>query len=97
MEQEARQIVLNGFRKKKIQFLVVTDVASRGIDIPLLENVINFDFPAKGKIFIHRCGRTARAGAIGHAWSILNRNELPYLVDLKLFLGKDLKNNEMLD
>ena len=76
--------------------MVVTDVASRGIDIPLLENVINFDFPAKGKIFIHRSGRTARAGAIGNSWSILNRNELPYLIDLKLFLGKTLRNDDNL-
>ena len=55
--------------------LVVTDVAARGIDVPLLDNVINFDFPAKPKLFIHRAGRAARAGRAGRAISLLEHEE----------------------
>ena len=70
------------FKKNKVKFLVVTDVAARGLDIPLLEAVIHYDFSPSAKLFIHRSGRTARAGATGTAWSILIKSELPYLFEL---------------
>ena len=54
--QAARQIATAKFRARKAAVLVVTDVAARGLDIPLLDNVVNFDFPAKPKLFVHRAG-----------------------------------------
>ena len=73
---------------KKVNFLIVTDLAARGIDIPLLDNVINFDFPPKMKLFIHRAGRTARNGQKGTAYTIITKQELPYLHDLSIFIGR---------
>ncbi|KAK6461724.1 ATP-dependent RNA helicase DBP10 [Scheffersomyces coipomensis] len=90
LDQHARKNQLYQFRIGVTNILVVTDVAARGIDIPVLANVINFTFPASSKIFIHRVGRTARAGNKGWAYSIINEKELPYLLDLELFLGKKI-------
>lgn len=87
MDASARRINLAKFTKKKAQVMIVTDVASRGIDIPQLELVINYDFPDKPKLFVHRVGRTARNGRSGSAISILLPEELPYLLDLELFLS----------
>lgn len=88
LDQHARKNQLYQFRIGLTHILVVTDVAARGIDIPVLANVINFTLPSSSKIFIHRVGRTARAGNKGWAYSIVNEKELPYLLDLELFLGK---------
>ncbi|KAJ7579187.1 P-loop containing nucleoside triphosphate hydrolase protein [Mycena floridula] len=92
LDQAARTYQMEQFRRGHTNILVVTDVAARGIDIPVLENVINYDFPQGARVFVHRVGRTARAGRQGWAWSFVTNTELPYLLDLQLFLGRPLKN-----
>ncbi|KAI0699545.1 DEAD-domain-containing protein [Cytidiella melzeri] len=90
LDQTARSQQMDSFRKGYTNLLVVTDVAARGIDIPVLENVVNFDFPHGARVFVHRVGRTARAGRQGWAWSFVTHTELPYLLDLQLFLGRPI-------
>lgn len=91
LDQAARKINIGKFQHKKTNVMVVTDVAARGIDIPMLDNVINYNFPAKPKLFIHRVGRVARAGRSGTAYSLVGSDELAHVVDLHLFLGRPLK------
>ncbi|KAJ9189158.1 hypothetical protein P3X46_000487 [Hevea brasiliensis] len=91
MDQDARKIHISRFRARKTMLLIVTDVAARGIDIPLLDNVINWDFPPKPKIFVHRVGRAARAGRTGTAFSFMTTEDMPYLLDLHLFLSKPIR------
>lgn len=90
LDQVARNIQVEDFRTGMTNILVVTDVAARGIDIPVLANVINYDFPPQPKIFVHRVGRTARAGQRGWSYSLVQDTDAPYLLDLQLFLGKRL-------
>ena len=90
LDQTARRNQVEDFRHGKTNILVVTDVAARGIDIPILANVINFDFPPQPKVFVHRVGRTARAGKRGWSYSLVRDIDAPYLLDLQLFLGKQM-------
>ncbi|GAB1318987.1 ATP-dependent RNA helicase dbp10 [Madurella fahalii] len=90
LDQTARKIQVDSFRRGRTNILVVTDVAARGIDIPVLANVINYDFPPQPKVFVHRVGRTARAGQRGWAYALVRESDLPYLLDLQLFLGRKL-------
>ncbi|KAK3323501.1 P-loop containing nucleoside triphosphate hydrolase protein [Cercophora scortea] len=90
LDQAARLEQVENFRKGRTNILVVTDVAARGIDIPILANVINYDFPPQPKIFVHRVGRTARAGHRGWAFGLVRDIDLPYLIDLQLFLGRKM-------
>lgn len=76
LDQQARRIHLARFRSEKEKVLIVTDVAARGIDIPLLDHVINYDFPGTCKVFVHRVGRVARAGRPGKAWSLVSNDEV---------------------
>ncbi|NXY25852.1 DDX54 helicase, partial [Atrichornis clamosus] len=90
LDQTARKINITKFSQGKCPVLLVTDVAARGLDIPMLDNVINFSFPAKAKLFLHRVGRVARAGRSGTAYSLVAPDEMPYVFDLHLFLGHPL-------
>jgi ATP-dependent RNA helicase DDX54/DBP10 len=90
LDQTARNIQVEEFRTGMTNILVVTDVAARGIDIPVLANVINYDFPPQPKVFVHRVGRTARAGQRGWSYSLVRDTDAPYLLDLQLFLGRRL-------
>ncbi|KAH9827904.1 ATP-dependent RNA helicase dbp10 [Teratosphaeria destructans] len=90
LDQTARKMQVLDFRSGLTNILVVTDVAARGLDIPILANVINYDFPSQPKIFVHRVGRTARAGKTGWAYSLITGADMPYLLDLQLFLGRKL-------
>ncbi|XP_067406369.1 ATP-dependent RNA helicase DDX54 isoform X2 [Emydura macquarii macquarii] len=90
LDQAARKINIAKFVHGKCAVLLVTDVAARGIDIPMLDNVINYSFPAKAKLFLHRVGRVARAGRSGTAYSLVAPEETPYVFDLHLFLGRPL-------
>ncbi|EXJ78469.1 ATP-dependent RNA helicase dbp10 [Capronia coronata CBS 617.96] len=90
LDQTARKTQVQAFRAGQTNILVVTDVAARGIDIPVLANVINYDFPSQPKIYLHRVGRTARAGQKGWSYSLVRDADAPYLLDLQLFLGRKL-------
>uniref|UniRef100_A0A6Q2XMQ1 ATP-dependent RNA helicase DDX54 n=1 Tax=Esox lucius TaxID=8010 RepID=A0A6Q2XMQ1_ESOLU len=91
LDQTARKINIGKFVHRKAMVLIVTDVAARGIDIPLLDNVINYNFPSKAKLFLHRVGRVARAGRSGASYSLVCTDEIPFLYDLHLFLGRPLQ------
>ncbi|KAL4138431.1 hypothetical protein PRIC2_001937 [Phytophthora ramorum] len=93
MDQASRKINLGKFRAKKTNLLIVTDVAARGIDIPLLNNVLNYSFPPTAKLFVHRVGRAARAGRSGTAFSFVDPDETPFMVDLHLYIGRRLEDS----
>ncbi|POM59822.1 DEAD/DEAH box RNA helicase, partial [Phytophthora palmivora] len=93
MDQASRKINLGKFRAKKTSLLIVTDVAARGIDIPLLNNVLNYSFPPTAKLFVHRVGRAARAGRSGTAFSFVDPDETPFMVDLHLYIGRRLEDS----
>nr|XP_057920316.1 ATP-dependent RNA helicase DDX54 [Doryrhamphus excisus] len=88
LDQTARKINIGKFVHRKAMVLLVTDVAARGIDIPLLDNVINYNFPSKSKLFLHRVGRVGRAGRSGTAYSMVCADEMAFVYDLHLFLGR---------
>lgn len=91
LDQTARKINIGKFVHRKAMVLIVTDVAARGIDIPLLDNVINYNFPSRAKLFLHRVGRVGRAGRSGATYSMICPDEMPFVYDLHLFLGRPVQ------
>lgn len=77
--QSERQTALNKFKNGVVNILIATDVASRGIDVERLDAVINFDMPSKPETYVHRIGRTGRAGEVGAAYSLCSADEKSYV------------------
>jgi len=88
--QVARQQALNNFKDKKTRVLVATDIAARGIDVEELSHVINFDLPNIPETYVHRIGRTGRAGLGGVALSFCDADEKPYLKDIQKLISKSI-------
>ncbi len=85
--QRAREQALANFKRGKVQVLVATDIAARGIDVDDISHVVNFDLPNETESYVHRIGRTGRAGASGMALSFCSVDERPYLVDIERLIG----------
>ena len=88
--QTARQRALDGFRRGHSRVLVATDIAARGIDIDGVTHVVNFELPNVPESYVHRIGRTARAGASGVALSFCAGDERSYLRDIEKVTGRRL-------
>mgnify|MGYP000421577935 CR=1 FL=1 len=89
--QNARVRVLDGFKNNTINVLVATDIAARGIDIDDLPYVINFDLPNVPETYVHRIGRTGRAGKEGSSISFCSKDEAPYLKDIEKLIRLKIK------
>jgi ATP-dependent RNA helicase RhlE len=85
--QGARERALENFRGGNTPVLVATDIAARGIDVQGVSHVINFDLPNEPETYVHRIGRTARAGASGIAISLVEAGEVPFLRDIERLIG----------
>lgn len=88
--QNARQRALNNFKTGKTRILVATDIAARGIDIDQLAFVLNYELPNVPETYVHRIGRTGRAGNEGTAFSFCMDDEKPYLKDIQKLIRKDI-------
>lgn len=93
--QGARTRALSEFKSGKVRILVATDIAARGIDIDQLPQVVNFDLPNISEDYIHRIGRTGRAGATGRAISLVSADEFDYLKGIEKLLKQFITRKEM--
>jgi ATP-dependent RNA helicase RhlE len=88
--QGARTRALADFKNGNCRVLVATDIAARGLDIPLLPHVVNFELPNIPEDYVHRIGRTGRAGADGEALSLVCAEEMAYLKSIEKLLGEPI-------
>jgi ATP-dependent RNA helicase RhlE len=94
--QNARVRALDAFRNGNVRVLVATDIAARGIDVPNISHVINYELPNEPESYVHRIGRTARAGAAGAAVSFCDQNERPYLQAIERLMRSQVPVGEHL-
>ena len=92
--QNARVRALNRFKEDKVRVLVATDIAARGIDVDHLTHVVNFDLPEQAENYVHRIGRTARAGADGTAITFCCFQEKSDLSEVEKFIGEKIQNTQ---
>jgi len=89
--QAARQEALNSLKAGEVSILIATDVAARGLDVDNLDAVINFDLPNIPESYVHRIGRTGRAGKTGNAYSFCSAEERPYVISIQRLITKIIK------
>jgi ATP-dependent RNA helicase RhlE len=89
--QNARERALNGFRAGRLRVLVATDIAARGLDVDGISHVINYDLPNEPESYVHRIGRTGRAGASGEAISLCDPSEADSLRAIEKVIGKAIR------
>ena len=94
-DQRKRDRVMGQFRSGDLQFLIATDVAARGLDIPDVQHVVNFDLPQTAEDYVHRVGRTGRAGAEGSAISFVGEWDFDQLEKILKLVGDDLQRGEL--
>lgn len=90
--QNARQRALTEFKSHTLRVLIATDIAARGIDVDQLSHVINYELPNVPETYVHRIGRTGRAGHEGIAISFCESEEIPYLKDIQKLIGKQSRS-----
>jgi superfamily II DNA/RNA helicase len=91
MDQRARMTMLANFRDGKLKLLVASDVAARGLDIPDVSHVFNFDVPIHSEDYVHRIGRTGRAGRSGKAFTIVSKPDLRYVEAIEKLTGNPIE------
>ncbi|MFT4523158.1 MAG: ATP-dependent RNA helicase RhlE [Bacteroidia bacterium] len=89
-DQEERQVALNSFVNSDCKMLIATDVSARGIDVPNVDLVINYDFPERPENYVHRVGRTGRGSKQGQAIAFCGDDEKPMLLDVETYLGASI-------
>ncbi|MFN5417881.1 MAG: DEAD/DEAH box helicase [Flavobacteriia bacterium] len=95
LEQDDRLNILDRFRKAETRILITTDVASRGIDIPNVDYVINYDLPELPENYVHRVGRTGRGGKKGQALAFCSKEEIPFLEAIEEYTGQEIERYEI--
>ncbi len=91
MDQRARMTMLANFREGKLQLLVASDVAARGLDIPDVSHVFNYDVPIHAEDYVHRIGRTGRAGRSGKAFTIVDKADAKYLAAIEKLIAETIE------
>lgn len=91
MDQRSRTNMLQGFKDNVIQILVASDVAARGLDIPDVSHVYNFDVPIHAEDYVHRIGRTGRAGREGQAFTLVEKSSMKYLEAIEKLIDKKIE------
>jgi ATP-dependent RNA helicase DeaD len=94
LSQNQRERVMNDFKNRRINYLIATDVAARGIDVKNVSMVINYDMPRDIETYVHRIGRTGRAGASGDAISFVTPEEIPDFMSIEHFMKTDIAKHK---
>lgn len=95
LEQSQRDEAMYRFKSQQVEILVATDIVARGIDIDDIQLVVNFDVPHDAEDYVHRIGRTARAGSEGSAFTLVSEKDQPAFARIEKFLGKEVEKNTL--